>query len=524
MSRAARPARLVHIAALIPFFILLLAVPAASAREHKLSLAQCIKLALEASHQLRITRFKRQQAQLTIQAERGAFFPTIGSTLSFHRGVGATPYAYSDADGLYDLTTFNYGAEISGLLPTGTTYDLQLGSQVTWTNMSGNLFSPQHVNALTLTVGQPVLRGWGLENTLGELHAARVDLKVSQQEHRAQINLLLRAVVLAYWNLADRLAQLTVARQSLALARGLQELIQKRVTSGTMSRLELVEAKAAVAVRREAMLAARQAVKSAENGLLLLLYSENKKGGNALGLEHSIVPTDQPRLESEARPLDQLVRRALEQRPLVKAASLRVKSQAISLTVAQNQSMPKLDVELQGGFESLAGSVSCDPKDASCTPVEFMKGGHGTAWGQVFTAKIPFVKLGLSFELPLSGDVRRQKEQKARLLHKQLQASLRQQRVAVALEVRGAYLKQRSATRRIGAVTEQLSLAKQNLTAAEQKFKNGLCDSYYVLRVQLELGKAHIALARAHKDQVVARAELEAAVGALPEYLGIKLH
>ncbi len=502
----------------------LLAPGQAQAKAHRLTLKQCIRLALEASPGLQVSRLRRQQARLTIGAARGAFFPVISSSLSFRRGVGATPYAYSDSDGLYDQTTFGYGAGVSGLLPIGATYDLALSSEVLWTDMSGTLLSPQHINALTLTVTQPLLRGWGLTTNLGPLRAARVDLRVSQQRHRARVDALLLRVATRYWTLVDRRANLATLEGSLGLARDLQGRIRARVDAGTMSPLELVEAKAAVAMRREAVLVAQQRVQATETALLGLIYSDRKRGAGAVGLDASIVPTQPAPAATVDRPLRTLVEQAQRKRPRLRAAALVVKSGAISLAAVENSAWPRLDLMVKGGLESLSGKVTCDVSSSSClAPVEAMRGGHGTAWGQVFSAKVPFMQLGLSMELPVSGDVRRQQAQRARLKQERLKVALRRHRRAVAMEVRAAHQRLQSATRRIQAVEERLKLTGANLAAADKKFKSGLCNSYYVLRVQLELGMARSALARARKDQALARVTLEAAVGTLPAYLGVKV-
>jgi choline dehydrogenase-like flavoprotein len=62
------------------------------------------------------------------------------------------------------------------------------------------------------------------------------------------------------------------------------------------------------------------------------------------------------------------------------------------------------------GQAPLAGTstVSCAPTDKDCLePDPLLRGGHGTAWAQVFTGKMPYAQVGLRLELPLSSDVRR---------------------------------------------------------------------------------------------------------------------
>ncbi len=495
----------------------------AEARPLQLTLSQCLERALKVNPAVTVSKVTVRLAEEAVNKARSAFFPELALEVGFTQATNATPYTYSDADGLYDTSALTYQGGVSGVLPTGTQYDLALKSDVSWFDMSASLFDQTHESQLSLSLTQPLLRGWGWSNTLASLRAAREARAASQRDHHGQLVALLTAVATAYWALSYYQESARIAAQSVVLAQGLLDSIRARVQAGTLSPLDAVEAEATIATREESLLVAKQTAKTAETVLLGYLFSR-AGGDQGVTLGAELLPSPLPTGEAPHLALDRLVDRALKDRPDVLAAQAKVRAQAIAAAAADNGALPQLDLELKGGFTSLAGAPSCPRGDSSCLrPVGFMDGDHGTAWEQVFTAKIPFVQANLSLELPLSGDARAYDARVAALTLRSRQAELRQAREGAMMEVRTAYHQLRAVIQRVAVVRRRLRLARASLDAAQKKFKSGLYGSHDVLRVQLDLAAAEQAMAAVLRDQVISRLGLEAAAGSLPHHLGVSL-
>jgi outer membrane protein len=495
----------------------------AAAEERRVTLQECLELALEVNPSVHAGKIEMLQAEQSVRAARGAFFPELKASLSFSRTANATPYTYYSQDGLYSDTVFGYQAGLGGLLPTGTLYSLDLESEVSWTDMTSILFNETHVNSLSLKLTQPLLRGWGWKTTLSKLEGAREDYLAAQRELDNQALVLVGHVVQAYWELRYALEYVQIAKRSVELAEGLLKSIDARVHAGTLSPLDLIEAQAAIAARRETLVQSQQDAKSAETELIGYLYSESRHG-KAIDLNGGLTPSDVPEALPEMRALEALVSLALRQRPDVKTALHQLNSQGIASAAADNGRLPKLDIAVKAGLASLAGHNRCETSDPDCTPpAPFMVGDHLTAWGQVFSAKIPYVQASLTLDLPLSSDARHSAAEIARLKRRGLAVKLQEARNKAAVAVREAYFQVLTTLERVRVVKVREQLAEQNLAAAEKKFKSGLFGSYDVLRVQLDLAQARGAVAKAVRDQVLARTSLETATGDLPTQLRLRM-
>jgi outer membrane protein TolC len=477
---------------------------------------------LSASPRLRVRHVEEAQARLLVLEERGVFFPTIASSISFRKETDATPYSYMESSGLYAVSLLNYSAGLSGQLPIATRYELSAGSTVSWTDLRAALLSPQNVSTLQLRLVQPLLRGWGYRNTLSRIEVARIDQQASVAETETEVAGLLLKVVRAFWELSRRREMVVIATELVELAQKQAATTRTRIAAGTLSQFDLLEADAALAARRGDLAAAEQARVSAERELLLVLYST--RGGP--DLSRSLVPEEPPSPPAEKRSLSELQEIARRERPELRMLETQLRARLVAATAARNASRPRLDLEAVGGLASLAGTVSarCAPSDPSCIePAAVLQGGHGTSWKQVFNGTMPYWQLGLKFELPLSGDLRRREEQREALQRRRLEAGLEGARAQIAVEVRDALLRLQVSSRRLAAADEGLSVARQHLAAAERRFAAGLCASYDVLRVQVALGQARREVAQASRDRFVGVAEVESAIGRLPKSLGVSV-
>ena len=496
--------------------------PGAAQEPIRLTLVDCARLALSASPRLRVRQVEEEQARLLVREERGAFFLTLSSTLSFRKETDATPYSYMESSGLYGVSMLGYGAGLNGLLPTATRYELSVGSSVGWTDLRAAMLSPQNMSTLQLKLVQPLLRGWGWHTTVSRLDVARLDQQTSLAETQAEITGLLVRVVRAFWELSRRRQGVAIAQELVELADRQLAATRTRIDAGTLSRFDLLEAEAALAARRGDQAAAEQTTLGAERELLLLLYST--RGGLDLG--RSLLPVEPPPPAVETRGLPELLAIASRERPELRILEMQLRARAVAGRAAHSFSLPRLDLEAVGGLASLAGTstIHCDPADPSCSePASVLQGGHGTSWRQVFSGTMPYWQLGLKLELPLSGDVRRREEQREALQRRRVEASLEGARVQIAVEVRDALLRFEASGRRLAAAERGLAVAQQHLAAAEKRFAAGLCASYDVLRVQVALGQARRDASQASSDQRVARVELESAIGRLPQLLGVAL-
>jgi outer membrane protein TolC len=141
----------------------------------------------------------------------------------------------------------------------------------------------------------------------------------------------------------------------------------------------------------------------------------------------------------------------------------------------------------------------------------------------MLTGKLPFVQVGVTFEIPLSSSARRAEAERKRLAVKRLELELEQTRARIVLEVRDAHARLRLAEARLTAAKNSVDLARANLELADRKFSGGLGTTFDVLRAGTTLTTARRDLVAVRMERGLAHADLQAAIGGLPAHLGVEV-
>jgi hypothetical protein len=106
---------------------------------------------------------------------------------------------------------------------------------------------------LTAVYVQPLLRNFRIDNTRAALRITKLNQEVSEITLRGTIVRTLANVRNAYWDFAYAIQAADVAERSLTLATKLVEDNQARVEIGTMAPLDIVQAQAEEATRRQTL-------------------------------------------------------------------------------------------------------------------------------------------------------------------------------------------------------------------------------------------------------------------------------
>ncbi|MCA9666378.1 MAG: TolC family protein [Myxococcales bacterium] len=504
-----------------------LAGVAGAAPARSLTLADCVRLALEAESTLRVQRIAERDADLQIRTQRSAFFPVIEAQIDFRHEAATTEYAYADDDGRYNTTTFTYGAGVRGLLPFGTSYRIALDAGTLYTDQSQSIYDRRHAASLSLTLTHPLLSGWRPSSTTAGLEVARADHVAMQKSVQARVSEVALSVARAYYALSAARETLRIAKRSLADVTKVQNWVQVRKDAGTASPVELIEAQTAVATRKQAQIAAEQSVKTAQAQLFALIYKGDARDANDLTGE--VLPADRPDASQDDRQLMTLLQTALAKRAEIRQASNNLRARSIAASAADNRALPKLDLTFGAGLTALTGNCILqgtpgDPNNPGCSALnQDLVGGHGKAWGNVFTAKQPYVQVGLKLELPVTSAARRALADRAELFRERAREQLRGARIRVLTEVRSAFARVQALYRSVGAARQAATLARQAFSAVETQFKAGLTKADDVLRIQLSLAQNESTLASMLRQYAEARAALDAAIGELPERFNVRV-
>ena len=244
-----------------------------------------------------------------------------------------------------------------------------------------------------------------------------------------------------------------------------------------------------------------------------------------IDLNRRIFPTDRARVIESKASFDDLLKRAMRDRPAVASLRAQIRAQEIRVKWADNQSLPQLDLYMLGGLGSFTGeaTIGQDGHDlVTDIPPDEIRGRWGDAWAQVFTAKMPFVEAGLKLDFPTSGSVRTGEYFAKNSDLQALKVTLARLRDQIRVEVRDAFTRLQSDEQRFvhtAAADERTLWRIDQLKAAHAK---GTAGSGDLLFAGYQLFESGLNLARAAGDYMISRAQLAAAIGQLHAMLKVK--
>jgi outer membrane protein TolC len=270
--------------------------------------------------------------------------------------------------------------------------------------------------------------------------------------------------------------------------------------AGDLSEADVISARARLAVRKEAILVARQGVSIAQNNLKRLISSNTT---TAL-LETELIIATPPAFPDHTPDPAAEFGPALERRPDYQQALLDVTSADITRRFRKNQLLPSLDIVGSLGYNGL------DP-------------AHGPSWDQVWDRDSRSYSLGAVVTIPLTFATERGNYRSAKLTQQQAEMNLASVEQGIVVSIGNAATQIETAKQRVIATEESLQLAVQNLDAELKKLRAGTGDTFFVLTQQEVLANTKISVDRAKTDLQRALAEYDRQMGITLERHGISI-
>ena len=126
---------------------------------------------------------------------------------------------------------------------------------------------------LNMVFVQPLLRNFRIDGTRAQLKITQLNQEMSETALRATVVRTVANTRNAYWDFVFAIQAAEVAERSLDLATKLVEDNQARVEVGTLAPLDVVQAQAEQATRRQAVATTQAAVRTAELVLKRLIVN-----------------------------------------------------------------------------------------------------------------------------------------------------------------------------------------------------------------------------------------------------------
>lgn len=473
----------------------------------RMSLQDCIRIAVECSPDLQIVRFEPLKSDGDILASKGEFDPILSSTITYLRSTQEASPEYKRFGNIsaFDVYRTNTKYSVSGKLHWGALYDVSMELDKEETTFTS--FISQWSGGLTLTLSQPLLKGRGAKVNEARIRMAKNARRIAEGQLRIAVMTTASEVVKAYWDLVGAIESLRVREQALANADRLLEISQKRLDIGTGAAIEVLQAKAGVATRQTELITARTQVANAEDVLKQIL---NMRDDGIFSSKH-VVPTDRPEVAEfkveNFKDVDQQLRAsidlALTNRPEMQTAQLEIETAKLDRTRTGNAMLPDV---------SVTGSIFQGERNHYMTGV----------FEGLLERKDNFYSVGVKGSVPLGNRVARGAFQRAEMTVRQAEQKLERTKQELMLKVRLAARALNTSQILVESNRQVSKLQETNVAAEEKRLLLGVSNSYRVLQVQQDLTAAQAQEVQARTAFEKALVELRLAEGTILGHLGIE--
>jgi len=535
-----------------------------------LSLDDAIALALENNLDIRVQRFLpwfgevsllRTQAGGVLEGVSNAplllgsgpssgFDPIIQTQVGWESSAQPLVNPFTLGTGTTSLSrlvtnTGFYDVSYSQGFHEGTALSVSFNNSRISSESPGNIFNPFVQSTLTVTVSQPLLKGFGLLPNTRYIIEAKNTLKANEQQFKLAVINDISQVEDDYWLLVYDRDFVKVEQQAVGVSRKLYEDNKKQLEIGTMAPLDVLTAQSELASDEQALVQA-ETTKLQQETKLLNDITKNPLDPSLNGVE--IVPTQPLSTPDvvENIAIQDAVKEALQKRPDIKQFEYTLKNDDIEVRATKNSLLPSLTAFGQYSTTGVGGNATVN---TSTTPTSYVAdlsaplvdangnllftpppavqeyvgspvyptavkaGGLGNAVSSVFANDFPTYEGGLTLTLPVRNRSAQADNAQATLAARQAKIQYQELQNQVFVNVRNALIALTQYRAQVVATEKAQDLAQRTLDSEQKKYQLGSSTSYQVVLRSRDLTTAQANLLLARINLLVAEVAFDQAMG-----------
>ncbi len=475
-----------------------------------LTLDEAVNFALERNLDIAVQRLNPLLSDIQVASARAFYQPTLTSTLSQASNTNAPISQLQLSSGGLGVTsrTVSYNGGLTQNIPWGgATISATLNNSRQATNSNNAFYNPQFQSVWSAVFTQPLLRGFRTDTQRRQLVVSRVNREISDVQLRASITNTVSNVRNAYWDYVFATQSVDVAQQSLELATKLVQDNQIRVEVGTMAPIDVVQAQAEAAARRQALVNAESIKRTTELAVKRLIVA----GTDDANWTGTLDATDRPAFAPEPIDVEAAVKRALGQRTDLEIARKNIQNNSTTLKYLRDQTLPDIDLQVNYGVQGVGGPyqqrANTGILGSQITTV--VPGGIEDAMRTLLGLNYPRWTVALNVSYPIGLSSQDASVARARVQLSQVEAQLKQVQLQIATEVTNAAVNARNTAEAVQAAQATRELSQRRLEAEQSKFDVGMSTNYFVVQAQRDLNDSRNSELRAILNYRKALVELE---------------
>jgi outer membrane protein len=446
---------------------------------------QAVARALERNVTLSQQRLTPQTFDYSLAATYAFYRPNLTSAVSTQSQTTLARQTIEGASKInQDNATWNAGIA-QNMRWQGGNYSVSWNNNRVASNQNNTLFNPQYTAGFQAIYVQPILANRKIDNTRANLLTTEIQQDISELDLQSITASIVAQTRNAYWDFVFSILNVENQRASLDLSSKLVQDNRARVEIGTMAPIDIVQAQAEEATRRQALVNAEATRQNAELALKQLIVS----GTDDPLWTSSVNPIDVPTPGEEAVDLEAAVRNALANRTDLLTAKKNIDAANVTLRSLSNQTMPTLN--LQGTYRlDGRGGISTDP---TVPPTDWWN-----ALGGIGNFDAPTWTLQMNFAYPLGKSAAEANKARQQIIIRQNQTAVKATELQIATDVTAASIAIRNSLEAIKAATAARELSVKRAEAAQSKLDVGMATNFEVVQAQRDLADARNQELREH--------------------------
>jgi outer membrane protein len=478
----------------------------------QLTLEDAVRRAVEHNPDLVIIRLGTEVETARVAESRGAFAPVFSTVLGRSSSV-LPPTSFLSGDRGVDVDDWFSSTGLRQRLPWGAgAWSVSWDASRTATNNPISSFDPSLQSGFEVAFSQPLLRDRKIDAARHQYIIARRNQESSELRFRESVVQTVAAVKQAYWTLKATIANVGVQRRSLELAQELARENKIRVDAGQVPPLDLVQAEAEAAQRRENLIQATATAEDAEDALRRLIMDPSDGSFWRMRLD----PIEEPSGRGPLPDVDSAVANALNARFDIARASHELENAKTDVEFLGNQKLPDVRLETSYRGSGLGGTQFVRTGGFPGVIIDRRNTSFGDALGQVFSPDYPTWSVGVSVSYPIGRSYEEASLARAEVERRQAAQRIASLRLDAAETVRRAARQIRSTAERIDAARAGATLAEERLAAERRRYEVGLSTTFLVTQAQRDLLQAQVNLLQTTFDYESALVNFEAVQQAPP--------
>jgi len=478
--------------------LLLPCVTAAQQPEVQLTLDDAVRRALERNLDVQVERLNPQVQDYSISVASSNWVPNFTSSLNTRSQENQPQDILSDASQA-SITQQNVTTQsgFNQLLRWGGSYQVAWNNGRFTTNNTYSPWLPQLSASFAAGYSQPLLRNFRIDGARQQYLVSKKNREISDVQLTETVAQTGRNVRNAYWDLVFVGQAVEVARRSLELAAKLIEDNKLRVEAGALAPIDVVEAEAEAASRRQALAQIEATALTAELALKRLIV----EGTSDPLWRSKLVPVDRPVFRPEPIDVEAAVARAIAERTDIEQARHELDVTDVNLRYFRNQALPAVDAVASYGLQGLGGTQFIRQGSGLGSVITgTVPGGYRDALAAIGRRSFPTWNVALNITMPVFGNAFEAQRARAQVQRTQTQTEIKALELRIATEVTNAALQIQSNLKRVEAATAARALAERRLEAEQSKFEVGLSTNFFVVQAQRDLQDAQNVELRALLD------------------------